>query len=400
MRHPASSQDLLDSVHSFVDQTCADIERDDDVNRAAGKARWLAKFLEVNYCGIYRLDRIEEALVRKMQPLPATTATTQTGYLFVVSEVYAHGGHTPLLKNLYTACEDSKAICVTRARQRESTLEILQTPANQVTFTEGATEVERIQHLAQLIASYDKVLLVIHPDDINCATAARLANLANPALRIGFINHSDHTFSVGIGIADIVFEISSFGWALRDKRDTFATSCFMGIPIAPVPTCSTPKEQIALTGGSWFKYKPSQGHSVVPYLWTFLRMHPEFTLYVIGPHFWVNPWWWGLKLAYPLRLRIRTLMPKEQYIRLLRHAKIYIDSFPVTGGLAFTESAMYGCLPVGIKIPVMGYSALDKYRLKNLEEFSNYIHKKTTTKKTLEVWLEKLKKDVVDLHLR
>lgn len=398
MSYQTNAQELLSKVNSFVDQTCADIELDEDVNRAACKARWLAKFLEVNYCGIYRLDRIEEALVGKMQPLPANTATTQAGYLFVVSEVYSHGGHTPLLTNLCTACEEAKAICVTRARQRQSTLEILRTPADQVIFTEGPTEVERIQHLAQLIASYDKVLLVIHPDDINCAAAARLAKTANAALRIGFINHSDHTFSVGVGIADIVFEISSFGWALREKRGALMKSCFIGLPIAQKCKSKVPKESMAVTGGSWYKYKPSHGQSIFPYLRQFLKNFPDYTLCVVGPNFWINPWWWSLKLAYPLRLHIQPLLPKEQYIKLLERAKIYIDSFPVTGGMAFTESVGLGCLPVGMQVPVMGYSALDAQRVRNPEELSNYVSQKTRTPETLEEWIEQLQREVAAVH--
>lgn len=265
-------------------------------------------------------------------------------------------------------------------------------------FNQGQSETQKILHLAQLMASYDKVLLVIHPDDINCAVAARLAKLANPGLRIGLINHSDHTFSVGVGLADVVFEISSFGWNLRDKRGTLEKSSFMGIPISPVPKHHVPKESIAITGGSWYKYKPSQGRSIVPYLQALLHQRPELTLHVIGPHLWLNPWWWRLKLAYPHRLCIVPLLPKEEYTKLLQRAQIYIDSYPVTGGMAFSESVGYGCLPVGVQMPVMGYSALDIYRLSNVDDFLSYTVEKTKSAATLDEWIAQLQRAVATAH--
>lgn len=108
MKQPDSAHKLLEGIRSFVEQTSAAIELDPDPERAACNARWLAKLLEVNYCGIYRLDRIEEALVRKLQHLLPAPSTREAGYLFMVSEVYAHGGHTQLLKNLFSVCDGLK----------------------------------------------------------------------------------------------------------------------------------------------------------------------------------------------------------------------------------------------------------------------------------------------------
>ena len=74
-------------------------------------------------------------------------------------------------------------------------------------------------------------MLHIHPNDVACAVAVRFAKRLHPAIEVCFINHADHVFSVGIGAADRVFEISTYGWGLRPMRGTEATSSFIGLPI-------------------------------------------------------------------------------------------------------------------------------------------------------------------------
>jgi hypothetical protein len=95
---------------------------------------------------------------------------------------------------------------------------------------------------------------------------------------------------------------------------------------------------------------------------------PDLRLTVIGAgsRDW---WWWGLRLRFGKRVRLIKTIPKEQYLRYLHGATLYVDSFPWLGGTAFPEALILGRHIAGLLGVAWGYSAADELRSGNEDEF-------------------------------
>ncbi len=195
---------------------------------------------------------------------------------------------------------------------------------------------------------YRCLVLHLHPYDVLGAVAVRLVKRFRPDLQVCLVNHADHVFSVGIGVADRVIEISAYGWSLRHKRGTVDKSSFIGLPI-PSPIQQRPDAELpsggqyTLTGGAANKFKPVGGMSLSFALGQRLAK-------AIGPC--GGDWWW------PLRHR--------QY---LMGCTLYVDSYPWLGGTAFLEALMSGCRVAGLDGVAWGYSLADVMRSDDVASF-------------------------------
>lgn len=345
-----------------------------DSHAALALSEWLATFLWKNPTGIYRLDELETGLLVHCPPLQLPAADhepTDETELHVATEVYAFGGHTSLMRQLIHAGPDSARALLTGMLDPAIAATRLGLPLNRLQVLEpSADRWQRIGRLAQTMSRHRKVILHIHPNDLVAALAVRWLKQHAPHTRVLFVNHADHAFSVGIGAADRVLEISRYGWSLRGRRGTELRSTFMGIPIAQpastprsahgIDTDSEPAGNVTLlSGGSAYKYKPVEGMSLPSAFGKLLRQHPEFKVTVIGPskRDW---WWWWLRCSQPTRFRLTPLMPKDAYMSQLRTCTIYVDSHPLLGGTAFPEALMRGCRIAGIRGLAWGYSPADE----------------------------------------
>ena len=219
----------------FVNATLAFLGAKEDINEAFAVSEWLATYLWENASGIYRLDQLEETLVAKLElklndcmmtsiPLP--------GELHVATELYRSGGHTPLAANLIRSSHSAVDVLLTRMEDVQLAADLLQVPNDRIRSAGTVGDMPlRVKALVEVMLQYDRVILHIHPNDVACAVAVRFAKRLRPAIQVCFINHADHVFSVGIGAADRVFEVSAYASSLRADRRTEAISSFIGLPI-------------------------------------------------------------------------------------------------------------------------------------------------------------------------
>lgn len=358
-------RDLNARLASLVNDILERLRAEKDISSAFALAEWLATLLWKNHSEIYRLDELEIILLEKLPPLPATPIEPSTTEIHLATEVYRSGGHTPLMAHLIRHAQRPVEALLTRMSDVQLAAQLLELPQSQVhNAAREGDPVARVHALARHLSRCAQVIVSIHPNDVLGAVALRMTKAIRPDLPIGFMNHADHVFSVGIGVCDHVFEISAYGWGLREARGTTRSSSFVGIPIQPktaTASQATPNQAPpqVLTGGSPYKFRPLPGLSLPPVLMALLKRHPTARLTVLGPKSrdW---WWWPLRAAHRRRVRVRQALPKEQYQQVLRDCTIYVDSHPIPGGTALPEALMAGRNIAGIRGVVWGYSCADE----------------------------------------
>lgn len=361
-------RDINARLQGLVNDVLDRLRAEQDITCAFALAEWLATLLWKNHSSIYRLDELETILLAKLPPVPqAHTAPADAKDLEIhlATEVYRSGGHTPLMANLIEQADRPVEVLLSRMTNIELAAQALGMPPERVrSIGQPSHPVNRVHALTQALLRGTRVIASIHPNDVLGAVAMRMAKAVNPNLSIGFMNHADHVFSAGIGACDHVFEISAYGWGLRQARGTTTQSSFVGIPIrprAPQHTAMSPSDGVPrlLTGGAPYKFRPLPGLSLPPVLAELMKRNPSAQLTVLGPKSrdW---WWWQLRVAFRHRATIRQALPKERYQQLLMACSIYIDSHPIPGGTALPEALMAGCNIAGLRGVVWGYSCADE----------------------------------------
>lgn len=360
----------------FVNATLAYLSAKEDINDAFALAEWLASYLWENISGIYRLDSLEETLAAKLDFQSnywVRSMPVESGELHVATQVCRSGGHTPLMANLIESASASVDVLLTRMTDVEVAAEVIGVPPDRIRTVGGLEDaLSRVKAMVDIMVRYDRVMLHIHPNDVTCAVAVRLAKSLHPAMDVCFINHADHVFSVGIGAASRVFEVSTYGWVLRAKRGTESASSFIGLPIKQPDQEDHVKPFEApvafLTGGSAYKFRPLRGMSLPPALDRLLDKHPRSRLTVVGPG--PKDWWWlWLRVRRFRRVQFSRVVPRETYRALRRRCAVYIDSHPMGGATAFPEALMSGCNVAGIRGVGWGYSCADELLSANADTF-------------------------------
>lgn len=364
---------LRERARKYAELLLKDIAAEPDLPTAIVAGEWLAHYLSSNLCGIYRLDALEEDIVGRLQDITPvhSQATSLRPELHVASQLYPHGGHSQLLKTLVGHASSAPDILLTRDGEQGEAARILDIDARRIFQAQGAQVLDRILDMASTMAAYERIVLHIHPEDLPCALALRLARKANPGLRVGLFNHADHSFSVAIGAADVVFEISTYGWSLREARGTVNASTFVGIPIAARGHRQPPpdtQEVYALSAGAAYKYKPTSEPRLPDLLGELLDKTRDLGLKLIGPSP-EDAWWQPLRKTHGDRLTILAHLPRAEYMAQLTGCSLYIDSHPLTGGTAFPEALLSGLNVVGLKGGTWGFSYADLLRASDRDSF-------------------------------
>lgn len=355
------------------------VREEEDLFLAFYKARALGGLLYSNNLGLYSLPEIEQMLFARMKAqlgslLALDNGLSRTDIGFVITTGYLTGGHTRLMERMAKFCPDKPDLVVT-GHCEESVLLHWQSQFLQIVCLNQFSIkrfCEQILRLVQRLASYDKLVVFIHPEDVLTVVALRLAKLLQPEICIYYVNHADHCFSYGVSVADYWFELSAFGHELDKYRIGLrARRSFLGIPVENVKPLESPsKSDISniFTAASGIKFKPVAKQSLMPLIDAILQRYPKAVFQVVGVNLYRDYWWWPLKCRYLKRLKLQKRLPHARYLELTRIADLYIDSHPFPGGTAFVEQYLQGRRCAGLISPWRGYTPLELIKVETPAE--------------------------------
>lgn len=326
--------------------------------------------------GIYDNPALERDLIAKATEeisVDLVDGKSKKDTLHIISEPYLTGGHTRLMEKLASMHECRPDLLITRDTSSD-VIDAISKFFYQVHHVDRFDVVDQIQQMVSVIASYKRVILHIHPDDIFAVIACGLVREHGETL-VYFVNHADHGFSFGSSVADVYFELSSYGRRLDGHKSISGDKSFLGIPISLSKSEIISSKQNAstekivfLSAGSDIKFKPRKGGDIRPLITGLLNAYKDSIFVVIGPNLLTNVWWWKVKLRSWKRLKILRHMPFEQYLEVACRADYYVDSHPFPGGTAFAEQLLSGQKCIGLESPFQGYSPAEKTKCASVED--------------------------------
>ncbi|WP_395608525.1 hypothetical protein [Pseudomonas sp. B22129] len=292
--------------------------------------------------------------------------------IHVISEPYLIGGHTRLMEQLSTMHVDKPDLLITRVSD-EKAIERTQKFFEECRGVKPGTPLEMIAEIVGCLKIYNRVVLHIHPDDMVSVIACAIVKNVS-STKIFFVNHADHVFTYGSSVADVYFEISTFGRHRDMKKNISGEKSFLGIPLASQRLSKKhrlPAKTDALnffSAASPFKFKPVKNYDLRPAIDRVLSEFKNAKFWIVGANPYTNFWWWPLKFRYGNRFRILSSVPYESYLKLLEDADFYVDSYPTPGGTAFAEQLVSGRRCVGLRAPIQGYSPADNLKDVSVDE--------------------------------
>ncbi len=355
-------------VSRFVESAVARVLAEPQLGKAIHLARFLGELLWKNSTGCYQLAEMERVLLERLNPLVSLSASPRIArYGHVLTKAYDVGGHTRVVERLCASVvlQDS-AVLVLESAQDLAWQRLCSTAHGCIPLFSASRGCERVALLAEQFARFEVLILYIHPHDIEAVLAAGIAQRQAGA-RVMLFNHADHVFTYGLGVAERVLEISHFGWALREARESLDRSVFVGIPLdlpARRPAAADSSGAIVSAGTS-YKFRPAQGWSF-PNFVRVLSQRSSSRVEIIGPRCWLDWWWWSVKCRIGKRLILHRRLGHDEYLSFIARAAAYVDSFPFVGGTAFAEVMGRGVPCFGVLTGSHGYTPADL--LKSMSE--------------------------------
>lgn len=308
------------------------------------------------HAGTFMLPHVETLLATHETLADNTGSSTEMlrmvagRTLHVMSEAYAVGGHTRLVKRwIQLMGEDRHALVLVRQKSPFQPEWVLP-PESEVPLIdlakEGLNRRSRVSRLIALFKVARRVILHIHPDDaVSVAAAYRV-----PEADIRFLDHADHVAWLGAGLPHSFINLRERGVRLaQSRRGIDPAHCdVVPLPITPPAPVSRAEARahfglsesdiLVLTIASAYKFKPVGNRSLRSPMDRFLaRRNVKFMVVGAGPK---HPLFARLAEEHPGQVFCLGNVPAPDLHRAA--ADIYLDSFPFASITSMLESAAVG----------------------------------------------------------
>jgi hypothetical protein len=270
--------------------------------------------------------------------------------LHVLTEAYAIGGHTPLVKRWIDLLDDEPH-AVVLVRQCQPVEPSWVVPMGRHVplidlHRAGLSRRARVAHLRNLFHVARRVILHIHPDDA-CSVAAAYRS---PHAEIHFLNHADHVAWLGAGLPVVLLNLRHRGTRLAEARRGIAAAACGMVPVPITRPADMDRREarqsfgigdqecLVLTIASGYKFNPVGSRSLFEPLDRLLRRW-DVKLMAVGVDA-RHPVFGPLAERHPGQVLCMGTVPSPTRHRAA--ADIYLDSYPFCSITSMLESAALG----------------------------------------------------------
>jgi glycosyltransferase involved in cell wall biosynthesis len=270
--------------------------------------------------------------------------------LHVLTEAYAIGGHTPLVKRWIDLLDDEPH-AVVLVRQGQPVEPSWVVPMGRHVplidlHRAGLSRRARVAHLRNLFHVARRVILHIHPNDA-CSVAAAYRS---PHAEIHFLNHADHVAWLGAGLPVVLLNLRHRGTRLAEARRGIAAAACGMVPVPITRPADMDRREarqsfgigdqecLVLTIASGYKFNPVGSRSLFEPLDRLLRRW-DVKLMAVGVDA-RHPVFGPLAERHPGQVLCMGTVPSPTRHRAA--ADIYLDSYPFCSITSMLESAALG----------------------------------------------------------
>ena len=270
--------------------------------------------------------------------------------LHVLTEAYAIGGHTPLVKRWIDLLDDEPHAVVLVRQGQPVEPSWLVPMGRHVPLIDlrraGLSRRARVAHLRNLFHVARRVILHIHPDDA-CSVAAAYRS---PHAEIHFLNHADHVAWLGAGLPVVLLNLRHRGTRLAEARRGIAAAACGMVPVPITRPADMDRREarqsfgigdqecLVLTIASGYKFNPVGSRSLFEPLDRLLRRR-DVKLMAVGVDA-RHPVFGPLAERHPGQVLCMGTVPSPTRHRAA--ADIYLDSYPFCSITSMLESAALG----------------------------------------------------------
>jgi glycosyltransferase involved in cell wall biosynthesis len=335
------------------------LHRSGDDLGAAAWSQIAGEFAHRNHPGRFTSPRIEEVLARigaTLPPVPARRAPEVRRVLHVLTEAYGTGGHTKQAIRWMT--RDAGRLHDVALTAPRAAPPALVEAANAIHEVRGHDLLARASGLRRLAAGYDLVALHVHCWDVVPAIAFAARTDGPPVV---LLDHADHLFWLGAGVADVVNNGRTPCVDVQTRRRGFTAdrSVLLPVPADPcvrVQSADEAKDSLGIPRAARVLLTIAVEHKFAPVLQpTFfdaaaaaLERSPSAILVAIGPRP-EHPGWPELAARFPGRVHALGRQSPEALVPVWDAADAYLDSYPFSSNTSAIEAAMHA-------IPVVSFA--------------------------------------------
>ena len=341
---------LLGILNGCLSRHACDAERSLSLIEKSAQIAWLC------HAGTFVLPQAER-LLREHPALEDPVAQSSDWMkavegrtLHVLTEAYAIGGHTPLVKRWIELLDDEPhAVVLVRQGQPVEHSWVVPMGRHVPLIDLHRADLSRrarVAHLRNLFHVARRVILHIHPDDA-CSVAAAYRS---PHAEIHFLNHADHVAWLGAGLPVVLLNLRHRGTRLAEARRGIAAAACGVVPVPITRPADMDRREarqsfgigdqecLVLTIASGYKFNPVGSRSLFEPLDRLLRRW-DVKLMAVGVDA-RHPVFGPLAERHPGQVLCMGTVPSPTRHRAA--ADIYLDSYPFCSITSMLESAALG----------------------------------------------------------
>lgn len=321
------------------------------------RATRAAEFAVYHATGYYANHTLEQIFLEAADTIPPVECLPQRGsVLHVMTTAYSSGGHTRVVERWIANSKSQEKHSVVILNQGDVTVPIwlesvVEKRRGKMVLLNEDDVMKRAYALRKIASKYERIILHVHMDDPVALIAFGSKSFSTPII---LFNHSDHTFWLGVSIADVVadFRVNSITKERRGVKSSFV----LGIPCAnDIKTSGVsekmkvrkelgikPDDFIVLTIGTPSKYDPIGHYSLCDQFLEIVHSTNDIMCIAIGPdknsEFWKTSYIKSNGRILPMGI----VKDKLLYNKYLQVADLYVGSYPFSGGTTTLDVVQSG----------------------------------------------------------